>query len=887
MKKGSVFSFVFIAVLILVLLPSQGFASQPESSYWYPETLLDWSPETDPDARFNRSSIPLREREVLYTVNDTQQTDAKLVALSALNPNTSGVPSQGGNEFFANTFGFWQYVDLMVYWAGSAGEGIITPPSGDVIDAAHRNGVPILGNVFFPPKVYGGQEEWVDKMLARGEDGSFPAADKLLEVAEYYGFDGWFINQETEGGTPETAKDMQEFLLYLQENKPEGMHIMWYDSMISNGDIRWQNYLTDENAMFFQAGNRKVADSMFLNFWWWNHSQERSKQKAASLGRSPYDLYAGIDVEANGTNTYVNWQQVFPEGGEPHTSLGIYRPDWAFKSSDTMRDFYDREQLFWVGPSRNPAKVDEHAEWKGMATYFPEKTVINELPFVTHFNTGSGQFFAINGKTKSDASWNNRSLQDLLPTWRWMAESGGTPLTVDFDWGESFYGGSSLKLSGDLSKENATNVKLYKTNLLIEKDTEIQLTYKTPVKKHGLKVGISFLDDPDEFIFFDLKKQGDHEWVTEKVKLKKHKGKQIAAISLYVESDQRITDYHLYVGELKISNKHDNQQVPPEVTKVKVSNHSFEDGIYADLSLEWTGGENVRHYEVYRQLASGEKQFLGATPNNVYYLSKLKRVGKEEATTLEVVPVSETFASRPSGTRVTFEWPPYPKPRADFSVSQTVAAPGESIQFFNHSSEVTESVEWTFEGGQPNRSDELNPVIVYQEEGTYSVKLVAKNSEGEDVLIRENFVTITEEAARMTNLALQKKATASGQCASSEGPDKAVDGNVSDNSKWCAIGTNQWLQVDLGEVYTIAKFVLKHAEAGGEPAAFNTKAYTIETSINGESWKPVVEVVNNTKATSEHSIPLESARYVRLLIDQPTQGGDQAARIYEFEAHGF
>ena len=80
------------------------------------EQLLNWTPENDPNAVFNRSNIPLAKREVLYKINDNAQSDVKLVALSALNANTSGVPSQGGKDFFANTFSYWQYVDLMVYW---------------------------------------------------------------------------------------------------------------------------------------------------------------------------------------------------------------------------------------------------------------------------------------------------------------------------------------------------------------------------------------------------------------------------------------------------------------------------------------------------------------------------------------------------------------------------------------------------------------------------------------------------------------------------------------------------------------------------------------------------------------------------------------------------
>lgn len=89
----------FFGLLLVCILPITGFAKQPESSYWYPETLLAWSPENDPDAVYNKSTVPLADREVVFNVNETAQSEAKLVALSALNPNTSGVPSQGGNEF--------------------------------------------------------------------------------------------------------------------------------------------------------------------------------------------------------------------------------------------------------------------------------------------------------------------------------------------------------------------------------------------------------------------------------------------------------------------------------------------------------------------------------------------------------------------------------------------------------------------------------------------------------------------------------------------------------------------------------------------------------------------------------------------------------------------
>ncbi len=34
--------------------------------------------------------------------------------------------------------------------------------------------------------------------LAKDEDGKFPIVEKMIEVTDPYGFDDWFINQETD-----------------------------------------------------------------------------------------------------------------------------------------------------------------------------------------------------------------------------------------------------------------------------------------------------------------------------------------------------------------------------------------------------------------------------------------------------------------------------------------------------------------------------------------------------------------------------------------------------------------------------------------------------------------------------------------------------------------
>jgi hypothetical protein len=139
------------------------------------------------------------------------------------------------------------------------------------------------------------------------------------------------------------------------------------------------------------------------------------------------------------------------------------------------------------------------------------------------------------------------------------------------------------------------------------------------------------------------------------------------------------------------------------------------------------------------------------------------------------------------------------------------------------------------------------------------------------------------------NLALNKAATADGQCNENEGPEKAVNGSVSGglSDKWCSSrGRTMWLQVDLGAEFNLTSFVIKHAGAGGERRLFNTRDFYIQVSTDGANWTTVVRANNNTHSVTTHTIDATRARYVRLNITDPTQGRGGDARIYELEVYG-
>jgi len=217
-------------------------------------------------------------------------------------------------------------------------------------------------------------------------------------------------------------------------------------------------------------------------------------------------------------------------------------------------------------------------------------------------------------------------------------------------------------------------------------------------------------------------------------------------------------------------------------------------------------------------------------------------------------------------------------PVANFGVSVS----GLTATFSDSSSDSDGSIasrSWSF--GDGSSSTATNPSHAYASAGNYTVALTVTDNGG-----ASNTKTSTVSVgAGNVNLALNKPTTSSAACNSNESGAKAVNGSVSGGTtdKFCSLASPAWLQVDLGSAQTVSGFTVKHAGAGGESANWNSKAFTIQTSTNGSSWSTPVSVTANTGNTSTHAITATSARYIKLNVTTPTQNGDPATRIYEFE----
>ena len=84
-------------------------------------------------------------------------------------------------------------------------------------------------------------------------------------------------------------------------------------------------------------------------------------------------------------------------------------------------------------------------------------------------------------------------------------------------------------------------------------------------------------------------------------------------------------------------------------------------------------------------------------------------------------------------------------PVANFTSNKTEVIVGEDVLFIDTSQHEVTSWEWYFEGGQPSVSTNQNPIVNYDTEGVYSVKLIAKNSVGTDTLLIDDYISVIKK----------------------------------------------------------------------------------------------------------------------------------------------
>lgn len=442
--------------------------------------LMAYDPSGDPDAVFFRSRVARAYRIEGFAATQAHRklsAKPKLAtltgcyrALGTAEENAQykkqpyGVSPEGG-VYVSRMI---SYHDIMVSWSGP---GLIPNPA--MTDAAHRNGALCLGTIFQP------DHRIFDASIVPAQQ----VAAKLVDLAIYFGFDGYFMNFEL--GTPKGHQQILDLLALMREQAygrgKRDFYIQFYDG---SSDIT--------QLMPLKGPSSSFADSAMLDQGWSGYSMTHGccsgepvdpksvfaycethnldPYEASYFG---YQLYPGPGylglsapevIHPNDCAYAYGSLQIYSFDDGLHTMQQAMLRDAPASASarEQEEQFYELERRFFSGQSENPALdnapsaeqailYSETAEGKrrytdysaekarttdqlrlpityGVANFTVEHSVIGAFPFLTRFNLGAGQSFFIDGVRQGTRPWFNLGIQDLLPTWQWWMEPMHSPL---------------------------------------------------------------------------------------------------------------------------------------------------------------------------------------------------------------------------------------------------------------------------------------------------------------------------------------------------------------------------------------------------------------------------------------------------------------------------
>ena len=662
-------------------------SAQPRNAGHRLQDIRTWSPQTDPYARYLRAEVPLQPR--IPHDPSTQahpELDAKAqVMLMQGDYGNSFFGNFRANDGFAhNVLNFWQYADYWSPWHGSATArtpqslydpatsdwrtrnfefGVVDIPNPAYTNAAHRNGVKSIATIYFDPAFRPGltfKEAFDKDPTSRG----YIIAEKLVEMAKYFGYDGYFLNEE-EGNLQDSR--FRPFMSYLTS---KGLYTQWY----TNTPGTWSS----SKASLLDHG--RIMNSVFLNYNW-PGTQDRSVEAAKAEGYDPYQsLFFGVEANQAGFNGKHRSATELPSLYEsrrnhsPKASVALFTPSDMYqrgladavkpKGADKdvplfQQDPYqwmvaERERMYFSGVTSNPKDTGAHpghsrpevgvadsSSWVGAADFIPARSVIGGRQFHTDFNTGHGMKWYSAGDVSAAASWTDMDAQSILPSWQWWIDTEGTRPSVDFDYGPSdrrkdvhgapvsllyhqvgaWCGGSSLVVHGMMSK--TTTLRLFKTRLAMTADTSMPITFRKSSKDHGtMKAALVFADDPGRVVTVDVPGSGvKGGWHTSTLRLGRFAGRTLTTLGLQFEP---APDYQMNVGAISVR---DGSGVPAAPSEVQLDT-VYDDG-QAILSWHAAPFDDVAGYVVESMGPDGKIVHLASGYTDLAYLKAVpKKTGK-------------------------------------------------------------------------------------------------------------------------------------------------------------------------------------------------------------------------------------------------------------------
>lgn len=629
-------------------------------------------------------------------------------------------------SFDGEVFSMWNYVDNYGNWNAPYG---FTP--GAFADVCHKNGVGTHGVAAVP---YGAIGDWRTTFTELSGLG----ADKVGKFLYYFGQDGLGYNSEWSSPSASSLGliSLHDGLASYMAGRNPLWEVMWYAGVTDNG---WGNAFDQGIGSF--TGLFK-SSSMFLNYNWNNTSYITSSvNKAESMNRSPFYIYAGMNIQGGEPRSGSNYDMLkdykYSIGLWGAHSTNMYWKDrFNNGSSPTAKaNAYNKTIETWFGNGpRNPAIKKEitlnrthrpNDDWAGMSSMMSARSTINwsleNETFYSYFNLGNGMFFNWMGERMHNNEWYNIGIQDYLPTWRfWFAPTwkGGqgagmegalteadVKLNANFVWDDAYVGGSCLKVSGTTDNEF---LHLFKTNLNWNTGgvTMVRFTYKLIAGKGDISLVFDGVNNAGttkkyrEYKFQTVESSGDVEdksylegkdgWTTVEYQIPNSISmRRLYMVGLHFENAENL---EMLIGGLVIDrNKTFTTPEAPQITMSKVLAYNSS-GV--DAKLIWNMpnkkevGEpcynsdvNASMFRMWAQQEGEEMQNYGATTSwaGIIFAAKVNNQGGSKMR----FGVSAVSADMKSESEIT--WTDY-MPMGEyvtsdkFVISKSVIKPGEKFE---------------------------------------------------------------------------------------------------------------------------------------------------------------------------------------------------------------
>ncbi len=664
--------------------------------------LLAYEPAQDPDAAYFRSFVIRQSTIPPFAPTQAHpqlSAQPKLASLTgcyrSLGPKADdsyktqryGTPPKDG-VFISRMVG---YHDILVSWSGP---GIIPNPA--LTDAAHRNGALCLGTIFQPDhRIY-------DESTAPRQT----VASRFVSLALYFGFDGYFVNFEN--GTAAQHQQVLDLIALMRDEAQRrgklDFYIQFYD-----GSSDMNQLLPPRDFVAGKKTDGSFANSAMLDQGWSGYSMTHGCCSGAPVSPAAVAQYCRAHGFEPDSSAFFGFQLypgpgylglaapsvIQPNGGFAYGGLQIYSWDdglhaltafqakeGATQPSSLQEAFYSLERHFFSGQSGNPALDNAPTEAQarlyattaagtrryseytpgstrstdqirlpityGVANFIAERSVIGTAPFVSHFNTGAGNAFFLEGKKVSETAWFNMGVQDVLPTWQWWTEpkSGSihpkiahvadrkaaqdAPLSISYDQDLAFDGGSCLRVQGHISSSGGAALWLYKMKILLEEDSSsLQLVWHGAASLRGhLEIGMIFEDAPETIEWIPLSRSGAGKhihagggWTRSLLSLGAYRGRTLAALLTgFSASGPTEMSIDVRLGEIYLgASAGHTRPSAPQGFIVEAHGRDERSGS-VEARLRWTPDQQIAFYDLFA-VTDRRQSWLGRISADCYYVS--------------------------------------------------------------------------------------------------------------------------------------------------------------------------------------------------------------------------------------------------------------------------